>query len=37
METKKILDKNGLEYYTGKIKQQIPKKTSDLTNDSNFI
>ena len=37
METKKILDKNGLKYYTGKIKQQIPKKTSDLTNDSNFI
>lgn len=37
METKKMLDKNGLEYYTGKIKQQIPKKTSDLTNDSNFI
>lgn len=37
METKKILDKNGLEYYTGKIKQQIPKKTSDLTNDNNFI
>ena len=37
METKKMLDKNGLEYYTGKIKQQIPKKTSDLTNDSGFI
>lgn len=37
MEIKKMLDKNGLEYYTGKIKQQIPKKTSDLTNDSNFI
>lgn len=37
METKKMLDKNGLEYYTGKIKQQIPKKTSDLTNDSDFI
>lgn len=37
METKKILDKNGLEYYTGKIKQQIPKKTSQLTNDSGFV
>ncbi len=37
METKKILDKNGLKYYTGKIKQQIPKKTSDLINDSNYI
>ena len=30
------LDKNGVAYLWGKIKSIIPKKTSDLTNDSNF-
>ena len=31
------LDKTGLTYLWGKIKNQIPTKTSDLTNDSNFV
>lgn len=37
MATKKYLDLDGLTRYNGKIKQKIPTKTSDLTNDSGFI
>ena len=37
MATKKYLDLDGLTRYDGKIKQKIPTKTSDLTNDSGFI
>lgn len=33
----KFLDDNGLLYLWGKIKGLIPKKTSELTNDSGFI
>lgn len=33
----KYLDSNGLLYLWGKIKGAMPKKTSDLTNDSGFI
>ena len=37
LATKKYLDLDGLTRYDGKIKQKIPTKTSDLTNDSGFI
>lgn len=37
MSNKEFLDKDGLLYYHSKIKETIPTKTSDLTNDSGFI
>ena len=33
----KYLDEKGLSYFWNKIKAKIPSKTSELTNDSNFI
>lgn len=35
--TKKYLDENGLSYFWGKVKNKVPTKTSDLSNDSNFV
>lgn len=37
MANKTFLDKTGLTYFWGKIKAKIPTKTSDLTNDSNYV
>ena len=36
-DEKKYLDNNGLLYVWSKIKSLIPKKTSELTNDSNYV
>jgi hypothetical protein len=36
-DEKKYLDNNGLLYVWSKIKNILPKKTSDLTNDSNYV